>query len=503
MIPALPRKESVKKDRVGLVTLHWALLALFVMWGCYWHQARFNSATPMSRLLLLRAVWMNGCLHIDDWASETPDIAKAAGHVYSDKAPGTAALALAPFVGASMWLKTRGVTVESPTGGLLTSWAACAFSQGVIAAIGAVALFAWLAQFVSQKTALLTVLALWLGSLPLPYATLLFSHAQIIGLLAVAVWAIDLAFEKKGDTQQGDSAMTLGVGPKRMALAGFCAGLALASEYTAGLAVVALGGYVAFWRRREAWLFVLGAIPPLLLIPAYSWATLGTPFALPYSYQASFPAMKEGLYAIKWPNLENLVRLTIGPTRGLVFWTPFLALALVGWYQMAIQRPKWLWLSYLLPVLHILVISGRTWDWQAGYTISARYMATILPFLALPCALGLQRFPRIGSVLAGISISMMTLATVTDACPDYSIYNPLTELHIRKLLQGEFSYSLGTLLFGLSPRASLALYCALLIGGIWWLWRQCSAESATRGPATKPHSTSHDPTSGQRHPASS
>jgi len=31
--------------------------------------------------------------------------------------------------------------------------------------------------------------------------------------------------------------------------------------------------------------FVLAAVPPLLLIPAYSWATIGTPFALPYSYQ--------------------------------------------------------------------------------------------------------------------------------------------------------------------------------------------------------------------------
>ena len=54
-------------------------------------------------------------------------------------------------------------------------------------------------------------------------------------------------------------------------------------------------------------------MPPLLLIPAYSWACLGTPFALPYSYEASFTAMKEGLYAIKWPDAETAFRLLFSP----------------------------------------------------------------------------------------------------------------------------------------------------------------------------------------------
>jgi hypothetical protein len=181
--------------------------------------------------------------------------------------------------------------------------------------------------------------------------------------------------------------------------------------------------------------------------------------------------MKEGLYAIKRPDVENLGRLLIGPTRGLVFWTPFLVMAGFGWVWMAKERPRWLWLTYAVPVLHALVISGRTWDWQAGFTISARYMAPILPLLALPCAIGTQRWPRLGATLAGVSIALMTLATITDACPDYSIYNPLTELHIPKFLRGEFSYTLGTEVFGLNPWVSVGLYYAMLIGGIAWLWR--------------------------------
>ncbi len=77
---------------------------------------------------------------------------------------------------------------------------------------------------------------------------------------------------------------------------------------------------------------------------------------------------------------------------------------------------------------------------------------------------------------------MMTLATITNACPDYTIYNPLTELHIPKLLRGEFSYTLGTEVFGLPPYASVALFYAILIGGIAWMWHLA-------GKAEKPTET--------------
>lgn len=483
---------------------------------CLWfvlsfiHQRHFDAATPASRLALLRAVTARRTFTIDVYQRWTPDKALHDGHFYSDKAPGAAALALPAFAAAAGVARAAGVDLDSKTGWLVTSWAACAFSQALPVALGAAAMFAWLRRFVRGRAALVTVLALTLGSLPLPYSTLLFSHAQVIGLIGIAVWAMGMLQEvrsEKVEVRSQESEVRIGTG--RMALAGLCLGLALASEYTAGIVVVALVAYVVVreWRENRGeksevrsqksegmqgsagatpyrkrsrlsplvprpllW-FLLAAIPPLLLIPAYSWATIGNPFQLPYSYQASFPQMSEGLYAIKWPDLENLGRLLIGPTRGLVFWTPFLVMAGFGWWWLAEERPRWLWLTYAVPLVHALVISGRTWDWQAGYTLSARYMAPILPLLALPCAIGTQRWPKLGGALAIISIAMMTLATITDACPDYSIYNPLTELHIPKFLKGEFSYTLGTEVFGLPPWASVAVYYALLIGGLAWLWR--------------------------------
>ncbi len=410
------------------------------------------------------------------------------------------------------------------TGWLFTDWAACAFSQALPAALGAVALLVWLGHFVSERVALGTVLALFLGGMPLPYCTMLFSHAQVVGLIGIAIWAMKLFQDDGGqraEDEYGEQRAEDGVGQGRMAVAGFCLGLALASEYTAGIVVMALVGYVVVtqWRARRSKLaevgsaeprptgqdaiepeggrlgeptlpergtgwkpvlrvkrrallwFFLAAIPPLLLIPAYSGATIGNPFVLPYSFNESFPEMKQGLYAIQWPDAETAFNLLFSPSHGLFFWSPFLLLAGFGYPTLLRRSVAAFWLMYLVPLLQVVVISGRVWDWQAGYCFGPRYLAPMLPLLALPCALGVQRWPKLGIVLGVYSIVVVTLATLTDACADSSFYNPLTEHNLPMFLNGKFAYNLGTAVFGLPPFASVAMFYAILIGGIAWLWR--------------------------------
>jgi hypothetical protein len=192
--------------------------------------------------------------------------------------------------------------------------------------------------------------------------------------------------------------------------------------------------------------------------------------------------MREGLYAIKWPDPETAFNLLFSPTRGLFFWTPFLLMAGIGYKQLFRKSPRLFWLTYAVPLLQTVVISGRTWDWQAGPTLGPRLLAPMLPLLALPCAFGVQKCPKLGIGLAAYSIAITTLATLTDACPSGSIYNPLLQLHIPLFLKGEFSPNLGMAL-GLPPYASVASFYAILIGGIWWLWRQLPKHrAANAGP---------------------
>jgi hypothetical protein len=200
--------------------------------------------------------------------------------------------------------------------------------------------------------------------------------------------------------------------------------------------------------------------------------------------------MKEGVFGIKWPDLETAFKLLFSPTRGLFFWSPFLIMAGFGYGELFRRSPRMFWLMYLVPLLQILVISGRVWDWESGPALGPRLLSPMLPLLALPCALGIRRWPRLGTALASYSIAITTLATLTDACPPASIYNPMIELHIPLFLKGQFSPNLG-MLFGLHPYVSVALYYAILIGGVWWLWRKLPAGEDSQQERPMPDN-SHD-----------
>jgi hypothetical protein len=450
------------------------------------HQDPAGCPTPISRLDLLHAL-ASGRVNIDAYHTNTLDKAERHAHFYSDKAPGTAVLALPAFAAGALALRASGVGLDSDSGWLLSSWIACVGSVGIVTALGAGLLFAWLSRQVTPKSALATTVTIFLGAAPLPYATMMFSHALVVGLVAVALWA--MAMQEECGVRNAECGVKQWATANRWdMLSGFACGWALASEYTAGIVIAGLFLWLASQGRRRAIPFCLAAVPPLLLIPLYSWACFGKPFILPYSLNACFPGMKQGIYAIKWPDPQTAYNLLFSPTRGLFFWTPFLLMAGPGYWKLARTNRRLFWLTYAVPLLQIILISGRTWDWQAGPTLGPRFLAPMLPLLALPCALGVRRFPRIGMALAAYSILITTLATLTDASPPASYYNPLTELHIPLLLRGELAPNLGTLM-GLSAHVSVALFYVLLIGGITWLWRKLPKESCA--PKQQPPQ-SHD-----------
>src|SRR6266853_4087404 len=181
-------QPDVKVKRAGISL---ALFVLLFVCGSYAHQKKFDGPTPASRLDLLHALMVHGTIRITSYHENTPDKAVFGEEYYSDKAPGTVALALVPFALASLALSAVGICLESKSGWLVSSWVACAGSIGVMTALGGVALFNWLSKYVSSRSALVTTLALFLGAAPLPYTTMMFSHALVVGLLAIAIWAIE------------------------------------------------------------------------------------------------------------------------------------------------------------------------------------------------------------------------------------------------------------------------------------------------------------------------
>jgi len=167
-----PKVHAPHTRRIG-----WLLFCFLWLTFSYAHQNHFDSATPVSRLDLLLAVFNDGRFDIDNYHENTGDKAFFNGHYYSDKAAGTTAL-VAPVSGSALvLLRFLNVPPVSHSGLLALSWISCALVIAPLTAAGGVALYHWLVRFVRAKTALVTVLAIYIGGAPFPYSTMLFSHA--------------------------------------------------------------------------------------------------------------------------------------------------------------------------------------------------------------------------------------------------------------------------------------------------------------------------------------
>ena len=451
------------------------IVLFFVLVFSYSHQKWWQSPTAASRLCLLYEICAHGRLAVNDSILSTPDTALFNGRLYSDKAPGMAVAALPGF--AAGWFGAGACGLKDRERLLVASWLGCATSAGLVLAIGGALLCAALTPRVGSRSAFLAVCALLLGGMPLVYATVMHSHSLVVGLLCIALWAVLEAPSIPGHLTSKRNTS------RRDALFGFCTGYAVASEYTAGLVVIGMGLYflqTAGWRRAlwgAAW-----AIPPLLLIPLYSWLTIGDPFHLPYSYQSSFPEMKKGLYAIRWPDLETAYNLLFSPQRGLLFWSPCLAMVVFGYPRLMRESPRLFLLTYIWPLLQIIVISGRVWDWPAGPTFGPRYLAPILPLLALPLALGLRRLPWLGIPLLGYSVAVTMIACVTDACVNYqTTINPLLDINWPAFKAARLGPNLLTAL-GLPPHFSLFAFAALIVLGVYAVNQTLPKEGAQTPP---------------------
>lgn len=461
---------------------------------CYAYVHQHLGWNQNSRLDLLRGLFLHHTFRIDADHENTGDKSIHNGHYYSDKAPGIVLLAAPAYAVALRVINSFEIPVDSPRGWLIQSWITTAGSVGIITALGGVAMFAFLCRFVGQKYSFPTALAVFLGSAPFPYATMLFSHAAVIGLLCIALWAIadetflarmtrgSVFLSPTGGEVCGEGARWV----RRYLLAGLCCGLAISSEYTAAIAaggVLALGFLSGF---KRGCILALGAMPPLLLIPAYNWACFGSPLAFGYHNLAlpEFQEMNKGLFGITFPpKLSSAYLILISPERGLFFWTPFFLLAFFGLNRLFNACEPLFWCSVVVATLQVICISGYYMP-SGGSALGPRHLAPASPFLTLCAALGFASNPRLGATLGYYSLMLTGLGTVTDAMPPGAISNVL-EFYIGRLSGQQSAYNLWTQV-GIPVGLSLLLATVGIFGPFIWACRQdiCS------GWSTSPPSTS-------------
>ena len=148
--------------------------------------------------------------------------------------------------------------------------------------------------------------------------------------------------------------------------------------------------------------------------------------------------------------------------------SPFLLMACLGWRELYRRDHAWFFTSYLVLLLHWIVISGYT-DLPAGNMFGPRLLLCALPWLAVPVALGFVRAPRRSAALALVACltNIAALWGGIEQTPGVPLWEALQE----KLARRSSLHHLGECL-DFSMSSSLALWTTLLVVGISWLWRQ-------------------------------
>jgi hypothetical protein len=347
---------------------------------------------------------------IDHGPYPTKDKALYKGHYYSARAPGLAMYSLpfyelltvadAPAVARS----SHALRGEDEMIDFVGLWAT------VLPALALLLLVWRVADRFEPGYGVASAVALGLGTMLLPFSTLLFSHvfATLLGFGAFAI----MLRERAGPPR-----------PLLLGLAGLAMGYAISSEYPLAFVALVLGLYLlsrpdalrpALVAAR-AGAYVVGGVIGVVPLLLYNHAAFHSWTHLAYS---NIPQQQRGFFGISAPSLPVLATLLFD-SRGLLTLCPLMAMGAVGTVLLYRRgnRAEALTIAGVC-VCYLGYNSGYYLPFGGG-SMGPRFLLTIVPFLGFPIALALRRLPGPTVALAGASIAVAVVATITHPLVGY------------------------------------------------------------------------------------
>lgn len=419
----------------------------------------FISTNEHSRLLLTSAIVDDRTFQIDNALQrygDSQDKALYNGHYYSDKAIGISLLGVPVYVvlrlfkvqpDASLylfWLRLFCVTIPS------------------ICFVVFLSRF-WERVFNGQWTISLAFVYMF-GTIVFPYSLQFISHHLTGAALFLSFY---FAWRASQETRVS----------RALFLSGIFAGAAMIMEYPAFLQagilfIYSLRRLKSLWKRSL--LFAAGVLPFVIVMLGYNYAIFGTPFDVTYRHMSDeihVAQHSEGLVGMGLPNGKALLALLFSTGRGLFFFSSVLLLSIPGLFLLTRNRQLRLEGILILAIVvsNVLFHSGMS-NWDGGWSLGARYLTPIVPFLMTSIAYFLSGETSSKSTklffylfLSIISIFMITVGTITFPFPAQEIPNPVFSLFLPMMLRGACSLNLAELLGIHGPAVAVLFYTTLLI----------------------------------------
>lgn len=478
----------------------WIFLLLLISYTYFF--PRWAEWNQNSRMALTMALVEQHTIVIDDYYHYTGDYAAYDGHFYTDKAPGTSFLGVVPyavyygvmqlppvsaFIERASHNPALAATLRDDGSGLLAEkihfagalYFVTFFAVSLPSALLGVALYRFLRRLIGDHllTAALVV-TYGLGTVAFPYSTVFYGH-QIGAILLFFAFTLLYRIRR---TEISDNYLWLG---------GALVGLMVLVEFPSLIAGGFLGLYALVTLRNKVniYRFVLAGLPFAVILGLYNASAFGSPFTSSYKYLVTFSEISAtGMVGFTQPSWEAFWGITFSPYRGLFFYSPFVLLALPGFWQFARRRDERaeFWLILAIVVSQFILISSW-FDWRGGFAIGPRNLLLTLPLMMIPTAMGGRWLVNKGPagllvwLLMGASLMVMGVASVSgQEFPPITVAHPLVEYWWPRFLAGDITRNLG-MVFRLPAWFSLIPWL-VIVGGVF-LWMQFAKPFRSQPPA--------------------